>query len=132
MFFTIAGCAVFFGPNLINWNNYKSVITNQVHGMTGRKLTINGDIEVSILPKPKILIKKVALSNVKGATSKSMLKLESAEINIALSQLISGKIRFQEIELIKPSSQFLELSLLGKSSLKNTKIDFLKPISTRF
>ena len=42
--------AILVGPSIINWNSYKADLTNEVERLTGRKLTINGDIEISVFP----------------------------------------------------------------------------------
>jgi len=91
-----------FGPGLINWNNYKAEISDQIKSATGRDLTINGDIRITVFPAPAVLASDVTLSNAKGASSKDMISLKSAEVRIALAPLLGGQIKVETVRLVEP------------------------------
>lgn len=94
--------AVLIGPGLVDWNNYKADISNQVERLTGRKLTINGNIEVSVLPAPALIANDVQLSNVDGASAADMVRLKSFQVRVALGPLLGGDVKVQSVRLIEP------------------------------
>ena len=94
--------AVLVGPSMINWNNYKADFIDVVEHLTGRKLAINGDIEISIFPAPAVVANDVYLSNSIGASAKNMFSLKSLEVRIALGPLFGGQVKVQTVRLIDP------------------------------
>ena len=48
----VLGVAVLVGPSFIDWNAQKGRITAEVERLTGRKLAIDGDLSLTILPAP--------------------------------------------------------------------------------
>ena len=115
----LAVAGVLIAPSLINWNNYKSEITAQAKQATGRRLTIAGDISLSIFPAPVVIINDVAFASVPGAKERQMVKLRSLEVRIALGPLISGNIQVEKIRLVNP---VINLEVL-KNGRKNWELD---------
>ncbi len=111
--------AILVGPSMINWNNYKTDLTNGVERLTGRKLVINGDIEISIFPAPAVVANDVYLSNSDRASAKNMLSLKSLEIRVALGPLLSGQVKIQTVHMIDP---VIELQRFADG---HTNMDFL-------
>ena len=54
--------ALFIAPAVINWDSYKPDITAQIEAATGRKLWIDGDIDVTLLPSPRLRVNDVRLA----------------------------------------------------------------------
>ena len=102
--------AVLIGPGLIDWNQYKDKIAAQAKAITGRDLTIDGDIQITVLPAPALVVKDVALANLEGATATEIVRLKSLEIRIALGPLLSGQI---QVETIKLDTPVIELEVMG-------------------
>ena len=98
--FGILGALI--GPSFIDWNRYKGELTHQIKKLTGRELSINGDIRVSLLPTPSLSAQDLALTNLEGATAEHMLTLKSAEVRVALAPLLNGKIKVKTINLVEP------------------------------
>jgi len=94
--------AVLIGPGLINWNDYKSEITKQVKNFTGRDLEIKGDIRITVLPSPAVVVHDVSISNMEGASAARMVSLKSAEVRIALAPLLGGQVKIQTVKLVEP------------------------------
>ena len=109
-FLALLVAAVLIGPGLIDWNQYKGEIAAQAKAITGRDLTIDGDIQITVLPAPALVVKDVALANLEGATSPEMARLKSLEIRIALGPLLSGQI---QVETIKLDTPVIELEVTG-------------------
>jgi uncharacterized protein involved in outer membrane biogenesis len=103
-------------PGMIDWNDYKKEITDQVRAATGRDLFIDGNIEATILPAPVLVVNKIRLANIEGATSSDMLRLRSFEVRVALMPLLGGRLQVETIRLLRP---VLDMEVLadGRSSL---------------
>jgi uncharacterized protein involved in outer membrane biogenesis len=86
-------------PSFINWNDYRAEIATEVHKATGRKLTIDGNIDVALLPAPKLSVAKVRLANLDGARDADMMRLDTLDVRIAFWPLLSGKIVVSSISL---------------------------------
>lgn len=56
------------GPNLIDWNTHKDRITAEVRKQTGRELSIDGDVSLTLVPVPALSLGGVALANVEGGS----------------------------------------------------------------
>ena len=94
--------AAVIGPSFINWNDHKARIIAAVHDATGRKLAIDGDISLGILPAPALSAHNVRLAGLPGAASADMLTLKELEVRVALAPLISGEIQVTSVRLIEP------------------------------
>ncbi|NQW00428.1 MAG: AsmA family protein [Rhodospirillales bacterium] len=101
---------VLVGPNVVDWNRYKGEVTRQAKAYTGRDLIIKGDVQVSLFPTPAVIANDVSFSNLDGAAASEMIKLQRAEVRIALSPLFAGQIKVETVRLIKP---VIELELLA-------------------
>ncbi len=102
VFLAIFVAAIVIGPGLIDWNSYKADLTAQAERFTGRKLTINGTIEISILPTPALVANDVHLSNVDGASGADMVSLKSLQVRVALGPLLAGQLKVQSVRLVDP------------------------------
>jgi uncharacterized protein involved in outer membrane biogenesis len=94
--------AVAVGPRLVDWNAYKPRVIEAVQKATGRKLSIDGDISLSLLPSPTLSVGGVRLANLPGASAPDMAKLKSLDVSVALIPLVSGNIRVTKVTLIDP------------------------------
>jgi len=102
--------AVLIGPVLIDWNQYKGDIQKQALNASGRELTINGDISITVLPSPALIVNNVLVANIQGAASENMMRLKHLEVRIALAPLLAGRIEVERIKLVEPE---IELEVLA-------------------
>jgi len=102
VFLVVLVAAILIGPGLIDWNSYKADLTGQAEHFTGRKLSIDGNIEISILPTPALVANDVRLANVDGATAADMVSLKFLQIRVALGPLLGGQIKVQTVHLVDP------------------------------
>lgn len=93
----------FLIPFFINLDNYKGEISDKVKEATGRELSLQGPIHLSLLPSPTVTIEHAQLSNPKGAKKSTMLSLEKVKIDIALFPLLKKKLQVTNIHLLSPS-----------------------------
>ncbi|MFD2204072.1 AsmA family protein [Kiloniella antarctica] len=117
--------AVLFGPGFVDWNKYKTEITDRVFSSTGRELVINGDVNLRILPIPSFSANDVTFANTPNSNQPFMLSLEELGVKIAILPLLSGVVRVQEVTLRKPVI-FAEKFLDGKGNWEFTSVEAQK------
>ncbi len=93
---------VLIGPSFIDWNQYKTEIAQPITELSGRDLTIEGDVSFAVLPTPALSAAGVSLANMEGAQSGHMARLGSLEIRVAFLPLLSGQIKVESVKLIEP------------------------------
>jgi hypothetical protein len=101
-FLTLAAGALFAVPRMVDWNAYRSEIALLVSGMTGRQLSIDGDVRLVLLPTPTLSASGVRLRNIEGASAPDMIKLKSLDARVALSPLLKGRIVVESMVLVEP------------------------------
>lgn len=94
--------AAFVVPSFMDWNSYKPEISERIEALTGRQLAIDGDIEISILPTPKLRITDARLSNLAGAEAADMARFQALDLKLALGPLLSGDVQVSSLKLIDP------------------------------
>lgn len=106
----VAVAAVLIGPNFVDWNQYKQPLITQVETATGRTVTIDGDLSLSLLPKPRLSASGVTLSNVEGASSSAMIRLETARVSVAAAPLLQFRLEVESLELVDPRIELERLA----------------------
>lgn len=92
--------AALAGPYLIDWNKHKPVIVETLQRATGAKITVAGDIDLKLLPSPQLRLGKVSVAGQKpGGPS---LQADALHMEIGLTALLRGQVRFVEAALQKP------------------------------
>ena len=84
-------------PFIVNPNDFKSQIETLVKEKTGRTLTIEGDLKLSIFPSLGVSTGKISLSNAQGFTPPYFAQIEQSEINVKLIPLLSKQLDVSEI-----------------------------------
>lgn len=94
-------------PFFINVNDYKPQIISKVKESTGRDLTIDGKMSLSLLPTPQLSISQVGLTNIPGGSPQNMIQVKNLTISVELLPLIKKQIKIKDVELDHPEI-FLE------------------------
>ena len=89
-------------PAFVNWNSYKPEIAAQVEKLTGRALTIEGDIALQLLPTPALRAEGISLANLDAGSTPQMLTLEALEVSLQLRALLALEWKVSGITLVKP------------------------------
>jgi AsmA protein len=79
-------------PLVVNPNEHKETIASEVKKATGRDLTINGDIALSIFPWLGLDLGSTQLSNAAGFGESPFIALNQAQIRIKLLPLFSKQL----------------------------------------
>lgn len=98
----VAVAAVLIGPSFVDWNSQKSRIAAEVRSLTGRELTIDGDMSLGMLPAPALAASSVRFENIPGGSEPAMIELEELRVRVALLPLLQGRVQFERIALVKP------------------------------
>jgi AsmA protein len=95
----IVGVGIAAMVNLVDWNNYKDTIQNQVKQQTGRDLEIAGDLNPSFFPWAGLSIGKIAIANADGFGDSPFASITSADVKVKLLPLIKREINVRTVEL---------------------------------
>lgn len=97
-------------PFFVDLNDYKAEIAAQAKKATGRDLAIDGDISLSILPTPGVVIHGLRFGNAPGGSQPDMATLESATVKVAIMPyLTANTVEVEEVVLEKPTFIFEKL-----------------------
>jgi AsmA protein len=86
-------------PFIIDPNDYKQEISSQVEKATGRNLTLDGDIKLSVFPWIALELGPLKLSNAAGFKADSFAKVQQAEIRIKLMPLLKKQLEMDTVVL---------------------------------
>jgi uncharacterized protein involved in outer membrane biogenesis len=99
-----------------DYNRLKPEIISAVGDLTGRKLTIKGDIRVAVGLLPSLVIEDVTLQNAAWGSRSRMLQIKRFELQLSLLPLITGTIEIRKVFLFD-SEIFLEMNRKGVLNL---------------
>lgn len=86
-------------PFVVDPNDYKDEISSQVEKATGRNLTLQGDIELSVFPWIALELGPLSLSNAQGFKADSFAQVEAAEVRIKLMPLLKKQLEMDTVVL---------------------------------
>ncbi len=86
-------------PFFVDPNDFKPEIEAAVKKSTGRELTIDGDLELSVFPWIGVSTGKLVLSNAKGFTDKPFAEIAESNLKVKLIPLLSKEIQVSRIVL---------------------------------
>ena len=95
----IVGVGIAAMVNLVDWNDYKETIQNQVKEQTGRELEIAGDLSPSFFPWAGLSVGKIAVANAGGFGDSPFASITSADVKVKLWPLIKREINVRTVEL---------------------------------
>lgn len=111
----IVAAAMILVVLFVDPNDYKGEISKIVKEKTGRELSFQGDISLSVFPWIGVTTQGVTFSNAPGFGSTPMLRLKSADVSLRLMPLLSGSIALGDIEV-----SGLEVNLMrNREGVKN-------------
>lgn len=90
------------GPSMIDWNKYKPEIVSQLQALTGHEYAIAGDIELAIVPMPRVKIEGLSVGMPQSLGGVTIASLERAAVNVELGPLLQKQIVVKSVELVKP------------------------------
>ena len=89
-------------PLLVSEETVRKHLITRVQDATGRALTIDGDVKVSLLPRVKLELNGVTFANAAGAAMPDMLKLSRLQLDVGIFPLIRGNLDVSRFVLVDP------------------------------
>lgn len=81
-------------------SRYRSLIAEAVSDATGRKLTLAGDLSLSLYPTPSLVVRDARLANAKWGSEPNMARIGTLAAKIHLMPLIrDGTLRIERLEM---------------------------------
>ncbi|HDY7719746.1 TPA: AsmA family protein [Vibrio vulnificus] len=84
---------------LVNPNQFKPLITEQVAKQTGLELVIEGDIEWQFFPSIGFSLGKTELKNPQGFSQENLFKVENVGIDISVMPLLDKVLQIGDVRL---------------------------------
>ncbi|MDD1794908.1 AsmA family protein [Enterovibrio sp. ZSDZ42] len=101
---------------VINPNDFKPLIADEVKKATGRELVIDGDISWRFWPSLGLSVEKLAFKNPQGFAEPNMLKLDRADLSVAVMPLMSDTLDIGLVSLYG-AHVFIQTLPNGQSNL---------------
>jgi hypothetical protein len=94
--------AVVLALRSIDFNKYKSLITEHAKAATGRELRIGGNLDLRIGFSPAVVVEDVSFANAPWGSRPEMVKVRRFEVEVALFPLIFRDVRVKRLILVQP------------------------------
>jgi AsmA protein len=98
----IAVGAAIFLITKVDPNDLKPQISQKVESLTGRKLSLNGDLAWQFYPWVGVTLNDFALSNREGFAPEHMLEAAQVDVQLKLIPLLSKQLKIGKIILVSP------------------------------
>ena len=98
---------------------YKEKIEALAEEQTGRKLTIEGDVGLTILPSLGVNAKKVRFANAEWGSTPDMMSMDELNVSLKILPLLFGNVELDSFTLIRPQIH-LEVNRKGKANWEFT------------
>ncbi|MEM0556820.1 MULTISPECIES: AsmA family protein [Aeromonas] len=117
--------------SLIDPNQFKPQLAEQVRKSTGRELVMAGEIDWRFWPSLGLSLEKVALHNPAGFAEPDLVRFEQGEASVALLPLLSHRLEIGKVTL-SGAHLFIQTKADGSSNLsgliKDATADASEPI----
>lgn len=104
----LLAAAVVVGPRLIDWNRYKPEIAGRLEEALDRRVEIEGDLSLGLVPVPALSVERVRLANLPGASEPYMATVESLRLRLNPAALLRGAVRVESLILVEPVMRLQE------------------------
>ncbi|MFQ5985062.1 MAG: AsmA family protein [Alphaproteobacteria bacterium] len=98
----VLAATVLIAPALIGLDTYRGAIGALARKHTGREVRIDGNIRLSLLPRPRVSVEGIRLANLEGAAVPDMVRVGSVDLVVALGPLLSGEVEVASVRFIEP------------------------------
>ncbi|MFQ2001896.1 AsmA family protein [Aeromonas veronii] len=117
--------------SLIDPNQFKPQLAEQVRKSTGRELVMAGEIDWRFWPSLGLSLEKVALRNLAGFAEPDLVRFEQGEASVALLPLLSHRLEIGKVTL-SGAHLFIQTKADGSSNLsgliKDANADASEPV----
>ncbi|MET4806282.1 AsmA family protein [Limibacillus sp. MBR-115] len=96
----VAGYAVISSLDI---NQYRDEIIAQAEKATGRKVRIDGQMDLKVSLTPAIVLNDVGLANAAWGDAQEMMSVRRFELEVALLPLLSSQIQVKRLVIVEPT-----------------------------
>jgi uncharacterized protein involved in outer membrane biogenesis len=96
----------------MDWNLLRAPIGRWVSDSTGRSFAINGDLDVHLGLRPRLIVNDLVLGNAAWSDKPNMLEIKRLDFSLDIFRLLTNGLAFSEIALSAPQV-ILEVSRDG-------------------
>lgn len=94
--------AILIAPLFISAENVRNTLFDQVESATGYRIRVAGNLDISVFPSLDLVAGEVSVSQRIGEQYQDVAVADELRFGLALSSLLSGKVRMTEIALVGP------------------------------
>jgi uncharacterized protein involved in outer membrane biogenesis len=99
----VIAAALATAPHLIDWNDYRGLLTRQAEAITGGAVAIDGRISLSLLPIPTLSLAQTSLTGGDGGGGRARLAIDRIDLRLHALPLLRGEVRIGDIRLVRPA-----------------------------
>lgn len=111
----VLGATAVLLPRLVDSDTLRSMLIVAARSHTGRELTVDGDIRVAVLPRPAVVLPRLALADADGFGPEPFASLDGARANLRLWPLLRGRLQVASVEVERPQLR-LTVDAAGRSN----------------
>lgn len=101
--FALLLMAALIFPLFWNWQDHRSELEAYGRAVSGFEVKIKGDISVSLLPMPRLKLRKLSLHGTAlDNTAEITIDLARFQAGLSLPALIKGQLQFDQLNLVQP------------------------------
>ncbi len=94
--------AALAAPYVVPWNSYRADLESYGKKLTGRDVSIGGNIAVILFPWPQLEARQVAVGNPAGFSDDAFVKADVVRVSLSLGGLFSGTVNVESVDVAKP------------------------------
>ena len=125
LIFLIPTISTYTLPRIVNIETLKTFIIKAVETHTERKLTIHGNIKLSLYPKTELEISDLELSNIEDFDKKPFISIKTVTLQVKLLPLLQDQLSIQHTTLDQ-----LTLNLRKNSENENNWSSIVKALQS--
>lgn len=111
----VLGATAVLLPRLVDSDTLRSMLIVAARSHTGRELTVEGDIRVAVLPRPAVVLPRLALADAEGFGPEPFASLDGARANLRLWPLLRGRLQIASVQIERPQLR-LTVDASGRSN----------------
>ncbi|MBB4286047.1 AsmA family protein [Roseospira goensis] len=96
----IIGVGVFIAT--LDVSQYRGQIAGAIEDATGRRVAIDGEMDLAIGLSPALVVEGVSIGNTDWASDPTMVSVQRLEAQVEVLPLLSGQIRVNRLILVEP------------------------------
>ncbi len=94
--------AALAAPYVVPWNNYRADLEGYGQKLTGRSVSIGGDVAVRLFPWPRLEAQQVSIGNPDGFSDDAFVKADVVRVKLSLAGLFNGTVNVESVEAEGP------------------------------